>query len=91
MVARPSSQLWVLVALELALKDLDFPLILVKELIWFNLLLLGEHWLLVGILDGLRPTFRLFQVPPSLTAVVTELSGVQAIGLEHHRELVGSH
>ena len=55
-----------------------------------GLRLQGEHWLLIGILGGLPPTLHLLRVQTPLTAVGAELSGVQASGLEHHCELVGS-
>jgi len=55
-----------------------------------GLRLQGEHWLFIGILGGLAPTLHLLRKQSSLSAVGTEVCGVQASRLHHHRELVGS-
>ena len=84
---------------ERLLQALDFPLVLGAEL--FRLFLLsrlgklaglrlqGENWLVVGILGCLAPAFHLHREMAPLAAVGAELSGVEASGLQHHRELVG--
>ena len=54
-----------------------------------GLRLQGEHWFLVGILGCLPPPLHLLRVQAPLTAVSAEFGGVQASGLQHHRELIG--
>ena len=49
-----------------------------------------HHRLGIGILGGLPPTAHLLRKQTPLPAVGAELSVVQASGLQHHRELVGS-
>jgi hypothetical protein len=49
----------------------------------------GEHWFLGGILGCLPSPLPLLRVETTLSAVGTELGGVQPSGFEHHRGLLG--
>jgi len=44
--------------------SLDLPLVLGTELFQLLLIVQGQHLLLVCILGGLTPAFRLFQIEP---------------------------
>ena len=76
---------------EFLLEDFDFPLVLGTELLELllplvlgnlaGLRLQGEHWLFIGILSCLAPTLHLLREEAPLTAVGTELGGIQVPSL----------
>jgi hypothetical protein len=77
-----------LLAPELLLQAFDLALVLGAELYQLPLLVQGEHWLVVGILGCLPPPHHLLGEQAPHPAVGAEFGGVEASGLQHHRELV---
>ncbi len=78
-----------LLAPQLLFKPYDLALVLSTELLQLLLLIQGEHWLVVGILECLPPPFHLLGEQTPLPAVGDEFSGIEASGRQHHRELFG--
>ena len=80
-------------AMAFSLRCSSFLRALISRCSWarsFSLLFHGQHWLVVGILSGLQPTFNLLLVQAPIPSVGVELGGVQSSGLELDREFVGS-
>ena len=78
-----------LLAAELLLEPFDLLLILGAEAFKLPLLFQGVHKFFVRILGCLPPPFHLLRLQTPLPAVGAEFGGVQASGLQHHRELIG--
>jgi hypothetical protein len=65
-------------------------LILGAELFQLFLPFQHQHGLVVGILGCLQPAFHVLMEKAPLAALGAELSGVEATGHQHHRDLVVS-